>query len=68
VVNLLERVGIEREFTVTGGIAKNRGVKDRLLKELGLEATIMEPDSQLAGAIGGALFARDLVLKTRKKK
>jgi benzoyl-CoA reductase subunit A len=68
VVNLLERIKVEPEFTITGGIAKNKGVVDRLLKELGITAIPIEPDSQIAGGVGAALFGRDILLKSRAKK
>ncbi|MEK7847668.1 MAG: benzoyl-CoA reductase, bzd-type, subunit Q [Chloroflexota bacterium] len=67
VVTLIQRVGIQKEFAITGGISKNSGVVKRLEKELGLEAVKMDPDPQLAGAIGAALFARDLLAKKMGK-
>jgi len=67
VVGLLERIGIEKDFTITGGISKNIGVTSRVLKELGVESVTLEPDPQIAGALGAALFARDLFLKSQKQ-
>lgn len=52
---------------LTGGIAKNIGVVQRLEKELGITALRSEYDSQVAGAIGAALFAKSLVEQQRKK-
>lgn len=67
VVGLLQRIGIEKEFTITGGISKNIGITSRLLKELGgIEAVPLAPDAQIAGAVGASLFARDLLLKSRR--
>jgi bzd-type benzoyl-CoA reductase Q subunit len=67
VVGLLERIGIEKEFTITGGISKNVGVTSRILKELGgIEAVPLAPDAQIAGGVGASLFARDLLLKSRR--
>jgi bzd-type benzoyl-CoA reductase Q subunit len=67
VVGLLERIGIEKDFTITGGISKNIGVTSRILKELGgIESIPLQPDAQIAGGLGAALFARDLFLKSRK--
>jgi len=66
VVGLLERIGIEKDFTITGGISKNIGVTSRILKELKLESVPLKPDAQIAGALGASLFARDLLLKSRK--
>lgn len=68
VVTLLERVGVEKEFVLTGGISKNIGIVSRLEKELKIKALPIDPkwDPQLAGATGAALFARDLLLKQQK--
>jgi bzd-type benzoyl-CoA reductase Q subunit len=68
VVTLLERIGMEEDFAITGGIAKNIGVVSRLEKELGVKALQTDYDTQLAGAIGAALFAKALVEKQRKGK
>jgi bzd-type benzoyl-CoA reductase Q subunit len=68
IVDLLERIGVEKEFAITGGIAKNPGVVKRLAKELKIEPLPTDMDTQIAGAIGGALFARALYLKKMKKK
>jgi benzoyl-CoA reductase subunit A len=63
---LLKRVGIEEGFIISGGIAKNVGVAKRLEDMLGLEAHIcFEP--QIVGALGAAIFARDLLEKRAKK-
>ncbi len=67
VVTLLERIGMEKEFAITGGIAKNAGVVNRLEKELGVKALTPKYDTQIAGAVGGALFGKALVEKSRKK-
>ncbi|MCP4569540.1 MAG: benzoyl-CoA reductase, bzd-type, subunit Q [FCB group bacterium] len=67
VVSLLDRVGVQKEFAITGGIAKNSGVVSRLEKELKLTALTSEYDTQIAGALGAALFAKALVEKQRKK-
>jgi bzd-type benzoyl-CoA reductase Q subunit len=61
IVALLERVGIERELAITGGIAKNRGVTTRLERELGLEILRTSHDTQIAGALGAALFGQAIV-------
>ncbi len=66
VVTLLERIGVEKDFAITGGIAKNSGVITRLEKELNLESLKSKYDTQIAGALGAALFAKTLVEKQRK--
>ncbi len=63
VVTLLEQVGIEKEFAITGGIAKNIGVVRRLEDEIGVRAMPSKIDTQIAGALGGALFAQNLLKK-----
>jgi bzd-type benzoyl-CoA reductase Q subunit len=68
VFTLLRRVGVEREFAITGGIAKNPGVVVRLERELGFEAITTDQDTQIAGALGGALYARLLERKRRTLK
>ena len=67
VVTLLERIGMEKEFAITGGIAKNVGVVSRLEKELDVTALKPKYDTQIAGAIGGALFGKALVEKGKTK-
>jgi bzd-type benzoyl-CoA reductase Q subunit len=68
VVGLLERLGIEEDFAITGGIAKNIGIVSRIEKELGIKALKPTLDTQIAGALGGALFANALLQKERKGK
>ncbi len=67
VVSLLERVDVEKEFFITGGIAKNIGVVKRIERLIGFEALKSEYDSQIAGALGAALFGYTLVQKDRAK-
>lgn len=67
VVSLLERVGVQKDFAITGGIAKNAGVVARLEQELDLKALKSSYDTQIAGALGAALFGKALVEKQRKK-
>jgi benzoyl-CoA reductase subunit A len=63
IYSLLARVGVEPEFAITGGMAKNRGVIDRLKKKIGLEPMKTKWDTQLAGAAGAALFGHALCKK-----
>jgi activator of 2-hydroxyglutaryl-CoA dehydratase len=64
--SLLERIGVEKDFAITGGIAKNVGVVERLEKELGVKALKPDGDTQIAGALGAALFARALYVKSQQ--
>lgn len=62
VYTLLRRVGIEKDFVITGGIAKNIGVVQRVEERVGLHALLPE-EPQIVGALGAALFARDKISK-----
>ncbi len=68
IFSLIERVGVEPQFAITGGMAKNRGVTDRLKKKLGLEPMKTKWDTQLAGAVGAALFGLALCRKGKGRK
>jgi len=59
-IELLQRLGVEKDFVVTGGVVKNPGIVKRLEKKLGLKVLQPKPgmDPALAGAIGAALFAK----------
>ena len=66
VVSLLERIGVEEGFFITGGIAKNPGVVKRIERILGIQAVDTKIDSQIAGALGAALFGYTLMQKQAK--
>ena len=68
IFSLMERVGVEPEFAITGGLAKNRGVIDRLKKKVGLEPMKTKWDTQIAGAVGAALFGYALCQKGKGRK
>jgi len=57
-LSLLKRIHIEKDFSITGGIAKNKGMLRKLAEKVGLEPLLCE-DPQLVGAIGAALFAQE---------
>lgn len=63
IIMILERVGIEPELAITGGMAKNKGVVERLTRKIGINPLKTAWDSQLAGAIGAALFGYSLCKK-----
>jgi bzd-type benzoyl-CoA reductase Q subunit len=67
VARLLERNGMELDFAITGGIAKNIGVVRRVEKLMGVTALQGSYDSQIAGALGGALMAYDLLEKRKRR-
>lgn len=57
-LNLLKRVGIQTDFSITGGISKNKGLVAKLTDKVGIEPLLCD-DPQLVGAIGAALFAAE---------
>jgi len=63
VVNLLERIKVEPDFAITGGIAKNIGVVKRIERLLGIQALEPAWDTQIAGALGAALVAEEYAKK-----
>ena len=65
---LVERIGIIPEFGVTGGMAKNRGVMDRLMPKIDLSRLQSDWDPQIAGAVGAALFGYALCRKGKGKR
>jgi len=67
VVSLLERIGVEEGFFITGGIAKNPGVVKRIERLLGIKQVETKIDSQIAGALGAALFGYTLMQKQAAK-
>jgi len=60
-------LGVIPEFAITGGMAKNRGVIDRLMPMIGLEPAKTQWDSQIAGGVGAALFAHALCQKGKAR-
>ncbi|MBI2856811.1 MAG: benzoyl-CoA reductase, bzd-type, subunit Q [Chloroflexi bacterium] len=64
---LIQRLGVQKEFAISGGIAKNTGVVTRIEKELGVTAVEIKPDPQIAGALGAALLAGDSLLRSRRQ-
>ncbi len=63
---LLEKVGCEKDFVVTGGQSKNIGIVTRIENIIGLKRLPMPNyeenglDPMVAGAIGAALYAKAL--------
>ena len=65
VVDLLNRIDVEKDFAITGGIAKNKGVVKRIEKLIGVEALVPKMDTQIAGALGAAIYGRALYKKQK---
>ncbi len=57
-LNLLKRVSIQKDFSISGGIAKNKGMVAKITEKVGLQPLLAD-DPQLAGCLGAALFAKD---------
>lgn len=57
VAALARRLGIEAEVTMSGGVAKNAGVRAELERLLGLRLVPCPQDPQIIGALGAALLA-----------
>lgn len=56
---LARSVGIEKEVCMTGGVAKNIGVLEALEKHLDMPIRRLRVDSQLIGAVGAAVMAKE---------
>ena len=63
IVDLLSRVGVEKDFVITGGVAKNMGIVRRLERILNIKSLEPRMDPILAGALGAGLFAKALYEK-----
>jgi predicted CoA-substrate-specific enzyme activase len=57
ILQMIQKLGLEEKFAICGGIAKNKGIVERLRKVLNLEVIVPE-DPQIIGALGAAIFAR----------
>ncbi len=68
IFSVMDKLGVEPELAVTGGLAKNRGVMDRLSSLTGLEPLPSDWDPQIAGAMGGALFGHALCQKGKGRR
>jgi predicted CoA-substrate-specific enzyme activase len=56
VSTMASRIGAHKIVVFTGGVAKNRGMRNVLESELGVSLIIPE-EPQIVGALGAALFA-----------
>lgn len=65
VAGLARRVGLKEPVAMTGGVSKNPGIVRALEEELKCDVKVSK-DSQLAGALGAALYAFDEYEKKRK--
>lgn len=65
VAGLAKRGGLSKPVAMTGGVSKNSGVVRALGQELDSEILVSD-DSQMAGAMGAALYAYDEYIRTKK--
>jgi predicted CoA-substrate-specific enzyme activase len=56
---LAQRVAIREDVVLTGGVAKNVGVRKALEEKLGVTIKI-PPEPQIVGAVGAAIFAAEV--------
>ena len=68
IYSLVEKIGVKPGFAVTGGMAKNRGVMDRLMTKIGMDRMQTNWDPQIAGAVGAALYGYKLCQKGKSRK
>jgi predicted CoA-substrate-specific enzyme activase len=55
---MLNQLGVEPEVTMTGGVAKNIGIVNKIQEKFGLKINL-PPEPQVVGALGAALIARE---------
>ena len=55
---MAKKAGVTDSITLTGGCAKNEGLKAAIQKVLKVEVVDLSVDPQLMGALGAAEFAR----------
>ncbi|MEJ2738619.1 MAG: acyl-CoA dehydratase activase [Dehalococcoidia bacterium] len=65
VIGLIQRLTLEKELAISGGIAKNIGIVKRIEDKLELKVLEAKPDPIIAGALGAALFARDFLIRKK---
>ncbi len=66
VVRMVNRIKVEEEVVMTGGVAMNRGMVKALSERLGREV-LVPAEPLLTGALGAALLGKDLVRKAVEK-
>ncbi|MEM1579145.1 MAG: acyl-CoA dehydratase activase [Archaeoglobaceae archaeon] len=67
IAGMAKRVGVREEVVLTGGVAKNAGVKKALEEKLGINIRVPE-EPQIVGALGAAVFAMQSVSKSGNRK
>lgn len=62
---MVNRVGLMQDVVLTGGCAKNRGLRSSVEKMLGVKLMELPCDPQINGALGAALYAGDAYQESR---
>lgn len=60
VASLVRRAGVREKVCMSGGVARNAGVRNAMAKELGVEIAYNDM-AQLMGALGASLYAYDKI-------
>lgn len=61
-VGLVDRVGREEKYMMTGGVAKNKGVIKAIEEKLNTKLFIAD-EPQICGALGAAIIGLEMILK-----
>jgi len=61
IYTLVMRIEPENDMAITGGIAKNPGIANRVKQFTGLSVPEAKYDPQIAGAVGAAIYATEQV-------
>lgn len=54
--DMLLGIGVERDFIITGGVAKNVGIVEKIRERIGL-TPLSAPEPSIVGAVGAAVIA-----------
>ena len=65
---MAKKAGATDSITLTGGCAKNEGLKKAIEKVLKIKVVDLSIDPQLMGALGAAEFARRKSVNSRKER
>ncbi len=65
VAGLAKRIGVENPVAMTGGVSRNKGIVRALTGELNTDIAVSEK-SQMAGAIGAAIYAFEEYKKVKE--
>ena len=62
VASLAKRAGVREKVCMSGGVARNAGVRNAMARELGVPI-VYDERAQLMGALGAALYAYEKTVK-----